>query len=103
LDRYSLAPTDYSAVSCNLQATPSQFSNYYTFSQAYALEGPLASSLSELLPALLASNAAKTQYQSACYSGNDALNLSTNTNLPVYWCGIGYMDQQGFFDAVSSF
>jgi len=59
LDRHSLAPTDYSAVSCNLQATPSQFSNYYTFSQAYALEGPLASSLSELFPALLASTRQK--------------------------------------------
>jgi hypothetical protein len=99
----NLVPIDYSAVSYNLQATPSQFSNYYTFSQAYDLNGPLASSLSELFPTLLSSNAAKTQYQGAFYSGNNALNPITSTNWPVYWCGIGFMDQQGFFNAVNNF
>ena len=105
LNSFSLAPTDYSAVNFNLLAKPltSQFTNYYTFSQAYELEGPLATSLPELFSTLLASNAAKMQYQGAFYSGNNALNPITGTNWPVYWCGIGYMDEQGFFTAVNAF
>jgi hypothetical protein len=102
-DSLSLAPVDYSAMNCNLLATPSQFSNYYTFSRAYALEGPLASSLSELFPGLLESSAAKAQYQGAFYSGNNTFNPITSTNWPVYWCGIGFMDRQGFFNAVNTF
>jgi len=103
LNSLSLAPFDYSAVNCNLQATPIAFGSYYTFSQAYKLEGPLATSLSELFPALLASSVAKTQYQGAFYSGNNALNPMTSANWPVYWCGIGYMDEPEFFDAVNTF
>ena len=110
LDSVSLAPIDYSAVNCNL-ATSSQFNNFYTFSQAYELEGPLATSFAELFPALIASNAAKMQYQGAFYSGNNTdipntttkWNPITSTNWPVYWCGIGYMDEQEFFTAVNAF
>ena len=103
IDGLSLAPLDYSAVNCNLLATPAAFSSYYTFSKAYNLEGPLATSLSELFPSLLASNTAKMQYQGAFYSGNNTLNPITGANWPVYWCGIGYMDEQEFFDAVNAF
>ena len=103
LDRRRLAPTDYSAVNCNLQQTPSLFSTYYKFSQAYDLDGPLASSLEELFPALLASRGAQKQYREAFYSGNNTSNPITNTNWPVYWCGIGFMDQQRFFNAVNTF
>jgi hypothetical protein len=46
LDGVSLAPTDYCAVNCNL-ATSAGFGNYYTFSQPYELEGPLASSFAD--------------------------------------------------------
>lgn len=103
LDGVSLAPTDYSAVNCNLLVTPAAFNSYYTFSQAYELEGSLATSFAELFPALIASNAAKMQYQGAFYSGNNTLNPITSTNWPVYWCGIGYMDEQEFFTAVNAF
>jgi hypothetical protein len=103
LDSLSLAPTDYSAVNCNLLTTPPQFASYYTFSQAYDLEGPLVTSLAELFPALIASNAAQTQYRNAFFSGNNASNPITNLNWPVYWCGIGIMDQQEFFTAVNAF
>jgi len=110
LDGVSLAPTDYSAVNCNL-ATSAAFGNYYTFSQAYELEGPLATSFAELYPALIESNAAMLQYQGAFFSGNNAVNPSTkmswnpitSTNWPVYWCGIGYMDETEFFAAVNAF
>jgi len=103
LDGVSLAPTDYTAVNCNLLVTPAAFTSYYTFSQAYELEGPLAISFAELFPALIASNAAKMQYQGAFYSGNNTYNPVTSTNWPVYWCGIGYMDEQEFFMAVNAF
>jgi hypothetical protein len=103
LDSVSLAPNDYTAVNCNLLPAPSQFGSYYTFSQAYALEGPLAGSLAELFPALLASSAAQTQYQGAFVSGNKAANSITGANWPVYWCGIGYMDETAFINAVNSF
>ena len=110
MDGVRLAPTDYVAVNCNL-ATTSQFNNLYIFSQAYALEGPLANSFAALTPALLASSAAKSQYQGAFNSGNNALNSSTGANWnpitslnwPVYWCGIEYMDETGFFNAVNNF
>jgi hypothetical protein len=105
LDSVSLAPTDYSAVNFNLLAKPlpSQFTNYYTFSQAYDLDGPLATSLAELFPMLIASNTAKAQYQNAFYSGSTTGNPITNLNWPVYWSGIGFMDQQEFFTAVNAF
>ena len=83
--------------------TPVAFSDYYTFSQAYNLEGPLAASLPELYPALLASNAAKTQYQGAFYSGNNLLNPINSTSWPVYWCGIGIMTGPELVKAVNNF
>ena len=111
LDGASLAPIDYSAVNCNLLVTSPAFNSYYTFSQAYELEGPLAASFAELFPALIASNAAKMQYQGAFYSGNNTdipntttkWNPITSTNWPVYWCGIEYMDEQEFITAVNAF
>jgi sphingomyelin phosphodiesterase acid-like 3 len=106
LDSLSLAPTDYSAVNCNLLAKPlpSQFTNYYTFSQVYDLKGPLAASLAELFPALVAWSSADTQnYWAAFYSGNPTANPITKLNWPVYWCGIGIMDQNDFVASVNSF
>lgn len=103
MDGADLAPVDYAAVNCNLLATPSAFSSYYTFSQAYGLSGPLATSLAELFPTLLASSAAKQQYQGAFRSGNNTSTPITSTNWPVYWCGIGYMDQEEFTAAVNAF
>jgi sphingomyelin phosphodiesterase acid-like 3 len=103
MDGLSLAPFDYAAVNCNLLERPSVFSSYYTFSQAYGLNGPLATSLAELFPALLASSTAKQRYQGAFRSGNNTSTPITATNWPVYWCGIGYMDQQEFLTAVNAF
>ena len=103
LDSLSLAPVDYSVVNYNLQATPAQFNNYYTFSQAYGLKGPLGASLVELYPTLRSSSSAQKQYQGTFHSGNNSSNPITSTNWPVYWCGIGFMGQQEFLTAVNSF
>lgn len=103
VDSSSLAPTDYSVVNCNLLATTPQFGCYYTFSEAYGLHGPLSASFVELFPALLTSNAAKSQYQIAFYSGATASNPINSTNWAVYWCGIGFSDQKEFVAAVNAF
>ncbi len=103
LDGLKLAPVDYSAVNCNLQVPSVLFNNYYTFSQAYGLEGPLATSLSALFPKLLPSGVAQRHYQEAFYSGNETFNSITGTNWPVYWCGIEFMDEEEFFTAVNAF
>ena len=106
LDNVSLTPIDYSSVNCNLAVTPFQFNDYYTFSQAYGLQGPLANSLAELYPALLASNAAKSRYQSSFTSGSPASNMVSPisiVNWPVYWCGIEYLDEEEFINAVNAF
>jgi hypothetical protein len=103
LDGLKLAPVDYSAVNCNLQVPSVLFNNYYTFSQAYGLEGPLATSLSALFPKLLPSGVAQRHYQKAFYSGNETFNSITGTNWPVYWCGIEFMDEEEFFTAVNAF
>lgn len=103
LDGSSLGPTDYSAVNCDLLATPAQFNDYYTFSRAYDLEGPLGTSLAELFPELRTSAAAQKQYQTALYSGSTTSNPITATNWPVYLCGIGFMDEADFLSAVNAF
>jgi hypothetical protein len=106
LDNASLTPIDYSSVNCNLAVTPFQFNDYYTFSQVYGLQGPLANSLAELYPALLASNAAKSRYQSSFTSGSPASNMASPisiVNWPVYWCGIEYLDEEEFINAVNAF
>jgi hypothetical protein len=102
LDKVSLVPTDYSALYCDLLAPSPQFSNYYTFSQAYDLDGTLATSLFQLFPTLLASTTVQSQYRVAFFSGSSP-NPIINANWPVYWCGIGYMDEAGFFNAVNTF
>jgi hypothetical protein len=103
VDNLSLVPTDYSAVYCNLATPPSQFNNYYTFSKAYVSEGPLPTSLMLLCSELRTSNAAKTQYYDAFFSGNNSANPITNINWPIFWCGIGFMDQKEFVTAVNGF
>jgi hypothetical protein len=52
---------------------------------------------------LIASNAAQNQYRGAFYSGSTTGNPITNLNWPVYWSGIGFMDEQEFFTAVNAF
>ena len=106
LDSLRLGPADYAAVNCNLESTPATFVDYYTFSRAYGLEGPLAASLEELFPTLQASSAAQKQYQAAFDSGNHSTTIPspiTTMNWPVYWCGIGFMDEAEFVTEVNAF
>jgi hypothetical protein len=103
MDSLRLAPTDFSAVNCNLQTTPLQFSRSYVFSQSYAVTGSLADSLVRLFPTLKSSISAQTLYRGNFISGNTSANAITDLNWPVYWCGIGTMTQADLITAVNSY
>jgi len=96
-------PIDYSSLNYDLAAMPGQFNSYYTFSTAYSMRGHLGSALECLYPTLATNNAKQTRYRGFYYSGNDSLNLITNTNWPVYWCGIGKMAEQELIACVNSY
>jgi 3',5'-cyclic AMP phosphodiesterase CpdA len=95
-------PTGYSSMNYDLATTlPGQFNSLYSFSSAYAMQGPLDLSLAQLFPALAMSSAKQTLYRGNYYSGNNSMNPITNLNWPVYWCGIGKMGQQEMLDCVN--
>ena len=99
----TLRATDYQVFNCNLAAQPERFSSDYRFSAAYSMSGFLDVSLSELRPQLVSDGAKQAVYRGNYYSGNNAMNPITNTNWPIYWCGIGEMVEQAFIDAVNAY
>ena len=97
-------PADYISLNYDLAAPQGgQFNVYYAFWSAYLLPGLLDNSLTQLFPVLATNNTQQTFYRSSYYSGYNALNPITDTNWPVYWCGIGKMEQQEFIDCVNSY
>ena len=114
ISRDTLKPTDYSSLNCDLASNPVQFNNYYTFSAAYSGQGLLDASLTRLTPALVTNSAEQALYRGHYYSGNNSLtpvtyplgnsyNPITDTTWPVYWSGIGNMEEQAIIDAVNSY
>jgi sphingomyelin phosphodiesterase acid-like 3 len=114
LSRDTLKPTDYSSLNYDLATNPVQFNSYYTFSTAYSSQGLLDASLTQLTPALVTDSAKQALYRGHYYSGNNSLtpvtypygnpySPITNTTWPVYWCGIGKIEQQDFFNSVNSY
>jgi sphingomyelin phosphodiesterase acid-like 3 len=108
--RYTYKPTDYSTLNCDLGASPAQFNSYYTFSTAYLLQGLLNNSLLQLYPQLAADNAKQQFYREHYFSGHNytvpignEFYPITDKTWPVYWCGIGHMDEQGLIDCVNSY
>ena len=107
---YTLKPTDYSTLNCDLAANPEQFNSYYTFSTAYLLQGLLNDSLLQLYPELAAENSKQQLYREHYFSGHNytvpdgnEFYPITDKTWPVYWCGIGHMDEQGLIDCVNSY
>ena len=99
----SFEPANYISLNYDLAAMPGHFNSYYTFWGAYFMPGLLDDSLTQLFPALVTNNAKQTLYRSYYYSGYNILNPITNTNWPVYWCGIGKMGQQELIDCVNAY
>ncbi len=102
--------TDFTSLNYDLATTPGQFSRYYTFSTAYLMEGYLNDSFLKLYPQLVAENAKQQLYRGSYFSGHNnfdpvgsELSPITDKTWPVYWCGIGHMDEQGLIDCVNSY
>ena len=96
-------PADYRSLNYDLAAMPGQFNSFYAFWSAYLMPGLLNNSLTQLYPALVTNDAKQTRYRSSYYSGYNSLNPITNTNWPVYWCGIGNMGQQELIECVNAY
>jgi hypothetical protein len=124
LTQNTLTPTDYRSLNYDLAALPlpAQFNNYYTFSAAYSMTGPLSASLTQLYPQLATNialgpaqppNAQQALYIGQYNSGNTAWNVNANPTVlwnpvtlatwPVFVCGIGKMGQLDFEDCVNSY
>jgi sphingomyelin phosphodiesterase acid-like 3 len=103
MDNASLTPTDYSSLHYDLTTMPSQFSSYYTYSQAYSLDGHLGHTQENLYRRLISSAASQALYRKYYYSGNDTASPITNTNWPVYCSGIEYMEAQDLTNAVNAY
>ncbi len=102
--------TDYSVMNYDLAVNPEQFNSYYTFSIAYLMHGFLNDSLLQLYPELALENAKQQIYRGHYFSGHNytipvtgTSNPITDKTWPVYWCGIGHMDEQGLIDCVNAY
>jgi sphingomyelin phosphodiesterase acid-like 3 len=102
--------TDYSIMNYDLAINPEHFNSYYTFSTAYLMHGYLNDSLLQLYPELAAENAKQQLYRKHYFSGHNysipvtgTFNPITDKDWPVYWCGIGHMDEQEIIDCVNSY
>jgi hypothetical protein len=102
LDRNTLAPVDFISINCDLSAKPAQFSNYYTFSKAYAMTNTMPAFLTGLYPALLTNSQLQTLYRSYYFSGNNSPSPITDLKWPAYWAGIGIMWEQDLTNEVNS-
>jgi hypothetical protein len=96
-------PTDYRSLNCDLAANPTQFNDYYTFSAAYSTQALLNDSLAQLYPVLVTNIAKQELYRGYYFSGHNSPAYITDTNWPVFYCGIGNMGQQEFTDCVNNY
>ncbi len=104
-------PTDYRSINYDLATKPAQFNSYYTFSAVYALQGFLNTSLIQLTPTLVSDASKQALYRGYYYSGHNSpvsaadtqTNPITNTNWPIFWCGIKNMGQQEYISCVNSY
>ena len=106
----TLTATDYSSLNYDLATTPAQFTPSYTFSTAYAKQGFLGDSLAALYSELLLDGAKQAMYRNSYFSGHNytippgnTFNPITDLTWPVYWCGIGIMDETNLIKCVNSF
>lgn len=115
ISRDTLKPTDYSSLNYDLATNPPQFNNYYTFSTAYSSQGLLDASLRQLTPALVTNQDKQKLYRGHYYSGyNSSIPVTylpfknsydpiTDTTWPVYWSGIGHMEEADIVASVNSY
>ncbi|HTP65323.1 MAG TPA: hypothetical protein VMJ66_08035 [Geobacteraceae bacterium] len=106
----TLRAIDYTTLNYDLAALPAQFNLYYTLSTRYHMQGFLNDSLAQLYPELATDQFKQALYRESYFSGHNYTvpvgNESdpiTDKTWPVYWCGIGHMDEQGLVACVNSY
>ncbi len=105
LDLNTFVPRDYEAMkySLGLATPPSQFEDYYTFTQAYGVPDYSTGSLQKLFAQMASDPAKEALFRQYYYSGNNTGNTITNLNWPVYWSGVGNVTANGIVAAVNSY
>ncbi len=94
---------DYTSWTLDLGDPSATFQPYYTFSTAYGLADPLASSLPALLPQLRSAPGLQAGYRERYGSGHAPSKPITDLDWPVYWCGIALLGQAGLTDCVNGY
>jgi hypothetical protein len=115
ISRDTLKPSDYSSLNYDLATNPPQFNSYYTFSTAYSGRGLLGESLRQLTPELVTNQDKQKLYRGYYFSGNNSTtpvtyspfknsyDPITDAAWPVYWSGIGKMEEADFVASVNSY
>jgi len=72
------------------------------------MQGSLNDSLTQLFPLLKTDSTKQAFYRNSYFSGHVPSTPVENPPItdatwPVYWSGIGNMDEQGFIDGVNSY
>ena len=108
--RDTLKATDYESLNYDLATMPTRFNTYYTFSTAYLMQGDLNDSLERLYPELVTDATKQAFYRESYFSGHNytvpmgaAFYPITDTTWPIYWAGIGNMEEQNLIHAVDSY
>ena len=106
----TLKPVDYISFNYALASNPKQFNQYYIFSDAYGLKGPLDSSLVQLSSELLTNKDKQALYRAHYFSGHHYSIPATGTfkqiadaNWPVYYCGSEKMNLLEFVSCMKSY
>lgn len=99
----TFSTTDYISFNYDLSRLSGQFDRYYNFSGLYSMNNILGLSLKELFPLLRTDLGRQGFYKGRYYSGHDSACPISDTNWPVYWCGIGKMSKQDYMDCVNGY
>jgi hypothetical protein len=101
--------SDYSSFNYDLATNPTGFNKYYTFSDAYSLQGFLGASRTQLFSEMAVNGDPKALYRKHYFSGHNysipvanTFNQITDSDWPVYWCGIEKMPKQDLIDCLIS-
>ncbi len=110
ISRDTLKASDYTSLNYDLASNPGQFNSYYIFSTEYSMPGNLNDSLERLYPELATLNSKQELYRGHYFSGHNytepvgnTFYPITDTTWPVYWCGIGDMDEQSLIHSVNAY
>jgi hypothetical protein len=110
INKDTLKPVDYVSFNYALASNPQQFNPYYTFSQAYALHGPLDTSLIQLSTELATNKDKQALYRAHYFSGHNysipaagTFQQISDADWPVYYCGGGKMNQPDLVNCITSY